>query len=294
MASLDEIFAKEFKKMMNDLKATSGYINLTDIPVPPEMVTMMQRSHSEMVAIYPMNDQYYSRLGNTMAILWRGTLKKRKFDYKGNFMTDKSGNFIYQDISCPGDCAAVVSSISIQVPLKYKPSENMSYVDMISRKLDDGSDETYFVYIIPKKYLYKINQTALVLSWNKLRVYYSGVQLAMQNGRYLYLYIIPHKPTRNGQHNYRVLMTKPSIDYSAELMLLNKYWLDNNIIFNPAICELNEPVRDTTNVAMFQLDGVIEDYVLLDPNKNLANVDNMEDAFFSAEDENDGTGDQSS
>lgn len=286
MASLDEIFAKEFKKMMGDLRATSGYINLTDIPVPPEMTSLMKRSHSEMVAIYPLKEQYYSRLGNTMAILWKGALRRRKFDYKGEFMKDKSGNFIFEDVTCPSDCAAVVSTISIQVPYKYKPSENMSYVDMISRTLDDGTTETYFVYILPKKYLYKVNQTALVLSWNKLRVYYSGVQLAMQNGRYLYVYIIQHKPTRNGQHNYRILMTKPSIDYDMELSMLNKYWLENNIIFNPALCELLEPVKGITNTALMELDGVIEDYVRLDPNKNLAGVEVVEDLFFDEEDEN--------
>jgi len=286
MASLDQIFARDFKRMMGALKATSGYINLTDIPVPPELVPMMNRARSDMVAIYPIQEEYYSKLGNTLALLWKGALQRRKYDYRGEYMRGKDGNFIWEPLSCPSDCAAVVSSISIQVPLKFKPKENMQYVDMISREREDGTREAYFVYLLPKKYLYKVNQTALVISWNKLKKYYSGVMLATQSGRYMYLYIIPYRPTRNEQHNYRILMTKPSIDYDAELALLHKYWIDNNVIFSPAYCELSEPVGDTLNMAVKEIDGVLDEYVRLDPNKNLAGVETLEDAFFSEEDEN--------
>lgn len=284
MASSDEIFFKEFKAMMNDLKAVTGYINLTDIPFPPELAGRMTQTSKEMVAISPIQDEYYSRLGNTLGILWgKAPLMRRKFDYKGNFITDKDGNYIWKDVNCPSECAAVVSDISIGVPTSHKPAEHLEYVDMVTRKTETGEVQRKFVYLLPRKYLYKINQTALVISWNKLRVYYSGIMLSMQSGHTLYMYIIPYKPTHNTYHNYRVIMTKPSIEYAEELTLIRQFWVSNNIIFDPAECELLEPVRGIQNVACQQIDGVLDNYVMFDSNKPLGELDSLEDDIVTGE-----------
>ena len=177
---------------------------------------------------------------------------RRKFDYKGEYIKDKNGRFVFEDVDCPMECEGIISDIPIGVPLKYKAPDGMQYVDLITKTVGDKKLRKY-VYIIPKKYLHKINQTALVLSWNKLRVF-SGAQ-----------------------HNYRVIMTKPSIDYAKELNAIRDYWLKNNIMFNPADCELDYQVNGVTNLAMIPFDGVLDEYVMFDVNKALGQEETLED-----------------
>ena len=37
MATSDENFAKEFVEMMNGLRANTGYLNISDVPIPPSL-----------------------------------------------------------------------------------------------------------------------------------------------------------------------------------------------------------------------------------------------------------------
>lgn len=271
--------------MMNELKSREGYVELNDIPMPESLYSKMHVDKRDMVVISPIDDEYYGKIGDSIAMLWgRGKLMRRKYDYKGEFIM-KDGNYVWTDVSCPSDCVAVVSDKSIGVPNSYKPKEHFEYVDMISRKVD-GVVQHKFVYIIPRKYCYKVNQTALVLSWTKLRVYYSGVNLAMQNGHRLFVYIIPYKPTSGTMHNYRVIMSKPSIDYAQELAEIQKYWVENKIIFDPAHCELYEQVRGLTNTAVQVFDGVLDEYIMFDSNKPLGEIDSLEDEIMEGEDGN--------
>lgn len=277
MASIDEVFFKEFNNMMQILKGTYGYVDLNDIPVPQELVSALKQSKKDMVVIGNITEKYYDNLNGSLALLWgKAPLKRRKYDYKGEFIKDKEDNFVYEDVTCPTDCLAVVSDRPIGVPTKFKPDEHFVFVDTVERNLD-GVVETKFIYIVPRKYCFKVNQTALVLSWNKLRVYYSGVIMAMQNGHSLYMYIIPYKPTLNSQHNYRVLLTKPSNNYNDEIALLHRFWVKNNVIFDHTQCEMAEPVRGITNPALIQLDGVIDEYVMFNPNKSLNHDDSIMD-----------------
>lgn len=274
--TLDEIFVREFNKMMNELKAAHGYINLTDIALPESLNSEMIRSNKDIVIIGKIDDEYYSKLSGTTPYLWgRGQLMRRAYDYRGEYII-KDGKHVWKEVTCPSECVAVVSDISIGVPTSHKPNDRLEYVDMISRKTPNGVEKKY-VYIIPKKYCYKVNQTALVLSWNKLRVYYSGIRVALQSGHMLYMYIIPHKPTSSVAHNYRVIMTKPSNDYANELVSIRDYWVENNIIFNPAQCVLSDQVKGMMNPALQQLDGVLDDYVMFDANKPLDIYASMED-----------------
>lgn len=277
MPSLDEVFAKEFRHMMNELKANTGYIQLSDIPMPPELAPYMKREVRDMVAVGKINDQYYGKLSDSTALLWgRTQLSRRKFDYKGEYLKDKNDKYILEPVECPQECEGIVSDIPIGVPLKYKPAEKMQYVDMLT-KVEDGKKIRKYVYILPRKYLYKISQTALVISWNKLRVFYSGMKVSLQTGHTLFVYIIPFKPTRDAQHNYRIIMTKPSIDYSWELETIRDYWLKKNVMFNPADCELDYQVKGETNLALSQFDGVLDEYVMFDQNKNMAYEETLED-----------------
>ena len=184
-------------------------------------------------------------------------------------MKDKNGNQIYIDVPCPHTCYGIATEININVPAKYKVSgENFEFVDYQERTNNDGSKERKYIYLIPKKYLYKINQTALVFSWRKLPKTYSGVALSLTNGSILYIHILPYrvgiKPA-----NYRIVHCKTTDDYTDELQKLRDYWLKIGFIFDPNQCELMEPYKDRDNMAYQRLDGSMDIYEKFDSTQSL-------------------------
>lgn len=280
MSTNEEIFYKEFNQMINQLKAMNGVVNIYDIPLPSFPFKVEQR---DLVAIGNIGVDYYSKLNDTEAILWsNGQLKRRKFDYKGEFMKDKNGNQIFVDVTLPHDCVAVISSIQIGVPLKFKSDEHFEYVDVINRNNPDGTKTPHYVYIIPRKYCFKLNQVALVINNNKMRVYYDGLGITLKNGNTIYLYTIPYKPSTQ-QRGYRVIHTKTSNDFTEELTAIRNYWLEQNYMFNPTKCVLNEGTKGRDNVALQVMSASLDEYIRLDPS---VSMDNQNEFVIEEEDYN--------
>lgn len=279
MASLDEIFFKEFNAMMYQRKGMTGQVNLNDIPLPPGAEKHLFVETRDKVRIVGISEEYFAKLDGTEALLWgRKQLYRRKFDYKGEFMRGKDGKYILQEVPCPTECVAVISKESIGVPNAFKSKEQSCYVDMISRKTATGTIHR-FVYIVPKKYCYKVKQTALVLSWNKLRRFYQGIGLSLTNGSILYMYVIPYNPNST-VHNYRVLHCKTSVDYTQEITVIKNFWVGNGIMFNPADCQLLDFVKGRENMAYFNLDSTEDMYEVFDATKPLGTEDTLEDVEF--------------
>ena len=265
MKTNDEIFAKEFKEMMQYRRGICDNKNLYDIPLPNGSENYFRKENHEMCIIRGIEDEYYSKLNNTEAIIWsKGQLRSRLFDYKGEFQKDKEGNIKKEDVTLPHGCIAIFSDVNIHVPNKYKPKDKelFEYVDYTEKEVDEeGNKKVKYLYIIPRKYCYKINQTALVISWNKLRVYYSGIKLSLMNGEFLYMCIIPYKPTQSNKP-YRVLKSKTTCDYNQEVSILKDFWVKNNVMFNPAV--LGVSLDKTENLAYERMDGVLDEYVKFD------------------------------
>lgn len=278
MPSLDEIFYKEFNQMLSQRKAQSGVLNLYELGVPVE-VSRGSISLNDKVYIDGINDKYYSKLDTTEAILLsRPSLSRRKFDYKGEFIK-KDGKYVLEEVDVHSGCVAILSDEKLGVPLKYKPEENFVYVDVMNKEKEDGTRVIKYIYILPKKYCYKLNQVALVISVNKLRVYYSGISMALQNGNVIYLYTIPYKPSK-AERSYRCLGTKTSLDFSEELTALKDFWLKNGVIFPSELCELSEGVRGRDNVAYEQFPQVLDSYVRYNPDKSLADTKDIPEQGF--------------
>lgn len=279
MASLDEIFFKEFNAMMYQRKGATGQVNLNDIPLPNGAEKHLFVETRDKVRIIGIQEEYFSKLHDTEALLWgRKQLYRRKFDYQGKFLVGKDGKYELQEVTCPQECVAVISKESIGVPNTFKSKEQSCYVDMITRKTPNG-EQHRFVYVIPKKYCYKIKQTALVLSWNKLRRFYQGIGLAMQNGSTLYMYVIPYNPNST-VHNYRVLHCKTSVDYTHEITVIKDFWIKTGVIFDPAQCQLLDFVKGRENMAYFTLDSTEDMYEVFDASKPLGTEDMLEDVEF--------------
>lgn len=270
MPSLDEIFYKEFNQMLSQRKAQCGVVGLYDLVLPDDVANGKIDTH-EKVFINGITDEYYSKLNNTENILLsRPNLKRRKFDYKGEFIK-KDDNFVYEEVDVHTGCVAIISKEKLGVPLKYKPNDDFIYVDMISKATESGEVDRRYIYILPKKYCYKLNQVALVISLNKMRVYYNGISMALQNGNVIYLYTIPYKPSKS-ERSYRCIGTKTSLDFSQELNSIRDFWLKNNILFDYQSCELYEGVKGRSNVAYEEFPQVLESYIRYNPDKSLADV----------------------
>lgn len=264
----EELFFKEFNAMVLSLRAYNGPVNIYDMPLPD---IHFHRELHEIAYIQGINTEYYNKLNDSEALIWKeGKLKRRKFDYRGEYMLDAEGNVLTEEVTLPQDCIAVVSEIQIGVPYKFKTEEPFAYVDMVKR-----NDKIYYVYIVPKKYCYKINQTALVLNTNKMRVYYQGIGLTLKNGSVIYLYVIPYKPTQK-EKGYRVLCSHTDVDYTNEFVAIRDYWLQNNYMFNPALCNLYEGTKGRNNAAMIEFPTVLDEYERFNMEKPMS-VDTLDE-----------------
>lgn len=283
----EEIFFKEFNQMMQQLKGYNGYKDLSEIPLPSTLQLTGALNH-DRVRITGINDEYYKALNDTEAMLWdKGALNRRKFDHRGEFMKDKQGNFLLEDVVVPQKCLAIVSDVKLGVPNGYSNKEGFTYVDYIQK-----DSLVKYIYIVPRKYLYKIKLTALVLSWYRLRSYYSGIQVSLTNGHILYMYVIPYRKSLT--QRARVLTCKDSVDYTAETDAILNYWVSNKIMFNPKDCIMSEYVRGRENMAFMLIDGVIEDYTPYDLSKSLDSAESAEELAQSGDFDYTSSGDNNS
>lgn len=268
MSTLDNLFYKEFINSMR-ARASVKPLNINSIPIPKLTKVGNRVAKTNLVLTRGISDTYYSKLNDSESLLWsKPNLKRRKFGAGGKFLKDKAGNVLLEDVTLPRGSVAIVSQLKVGVPLKYTPKEDFGYVDYVT---NPSTKEVHYIYIVPKNYCYKLNQTALVLSARPLRVYYEGISLYLQSGHQIYMYIVPYKPT-NSDKPYRVLLSKTSIDFSAEINLLLDSWVRAGIIFNKRLTALEEPVRGRTNVAYQMLNPVLDSYYKCDFEKSLADT----------------------
>lgn len=268
--SLDELFAKEFRATSQQRAGISGALSLYSLPLPESFSGKVEMTRK--VIVNGINDQYYSKLNKTECIHWtKPNLRRRRFGSDGQYIKGADGKVIADAVTLPQNCAAVVSTTRLAVPLKYKPKEAFDYVDFMSKKRPDGSVERRFVYIVPKCYCYAVNQLALVLSLNKLRTFYYGQAMVLQSGHTVYMYVIPFKPS-TVERSYRILKTKTRNDFGAEIDEIMKYWLGHNILYPIELTSLSEPVKGMMNVAYHVLSDTQDEFVRFDPNKSLADT----------------------
>lgn len=277
----EEIFYQEFMSMMHQRKAYRGVVALNDIPIQANDWVVDTR---DRVLIKGISEEYYSKLNDTEAILWtKPKLNRRKFDHEGKFImrSDDPTKFQLEEVTLPHKCVAIVSDVKIDVPysvvgknnkrVRYKASDGFEYVDVINKVNSDGKKVVKYVYIVPKSFCYKENHTALVISFNRLRSYYSGAQVSLTNGQYLYIHAIPYKPTSNVSKNYRVLKTQTSSqDYTEDVKNLISFWVSNSIMFNPNDCEMTEGYKGKENLAFELLPPVLDEFVTYDPLHSMA------------------------
>jgi hypothetical protein len=252
-SSLDALFYKEFYDTMR-ARSSRCTLDLFKLGVPD----LGERpANAKKVLLRGIQDEYYGKLNKSVAMLWtKPKLVKRKYGSDGKFLLDKNNQVKTEDITLPRDCVAVVSDLRLGVPLSHKTTEDFKYVDFFKTR----DNKVKYVYIIPRKYCFSVEETALILCSRPMRAYYEGMSVFLQNGHRVYLYVVPFKVT-SAPRSYRVLKTKVSTNYSSEIDCLISTWTRYNMCFSKKLTQLSEPVRDTSNVAYKVLGSTLDEYI---------------------------------
>lgn len=258
--SMDTLFKKEFKLMMEGRKSLAKSTDLANIPVPklPEM--LLGTPKLKLATVKGIETEYFERLNKQMVeIVPRTSLQKRQVLSDGSFRKDKNGKYVTDPVPVPHNSVAILSTLSIGLKnvvvkngkkIKYHTPEGFKYVDYI---IQNGVRK--YIYIVPKKHVYRYNLCALVLTQNKRKNFYKGARLALQNGVYIYLYVIPYTYRQN--IDQRILGVKPSYDFTKQYNLLLKAWQSKGILFDLSKTTLDDQVKGITNLAIEEYEGTI-------------------------------------
>lgn len=249
--TLEQVFIKEFKQAV----VLSGYKDIYNIPLPEE-ANNWRVSGTTLFIVQGVDDPYYGKLNKNLVskVPSDKRIARRVIDKAiRSFKRDEEGNFIYEDVPVPSGSMAVTSTCKTGLPFNYK-LQGFDYVDFIERS--DSSIE--FIYILPKKFLYQVNQTALVLSVKNMKNYSGMGYTTWKNGR-IFLHIIPYKPSTS-YIGSKVLKTGYSLNYSEEINLLLGYWMQIGLIPNIKLTEISTG----ENLALKKTDVGYEDYIPLE------------------------------
>lgn len=249
MSNLESEFIKEFKEEVGKFVVK----DITKVPLPNDVSSWKVR-HEEGFLVKAIEDEYYKKLNGTN--VWRlpknAVAKKRKIDRATRYyMRDSEGNFVYEEVKVPTKSIVVTSDVQLGLPYGYK-AEGFGYVDCV---VVNGT--RIYMYIVPKKYLYPVHQTALVVSVKNMKNF-EGVGYNTWRMGVIYLHIIPYNP--NAMYTgSRILSTKVGMDYSNEIMRIVKMWQEVGFIPNIKICE-----SSNGNLVTKMLDPGVSDYIPVD------------------------------
>lgn len=212
MATLDEIFEREFNQTRASLKVGSS---IYDLKLTPRTLP-----RQDFYSVQGIKEDYYSKLNDTnVYLLPRGQkLERRLLTSEGQFRVRKDGSYFTVSVSVPKNSLAVVSNRPIGLPFSYK-ADGFDYVDYMEIGGSSGDHKVKrYIYIIPKQYLYKVHFNALALSSKKMKSY-QGIAIKSWNLGVLNLCIIPYKPNRT-YANTVILLAKVGTDFSKEISSL--------------------------------------------------------------------------
>lgn len=267
MKTADQVFAKEFKDMMNGRRSMSGSFNLVDIPIPNMSSLLTNLGKGEVCLVKGLSEDFFDKLNNSeVQILTSQILMKRQVLSDGTFRVDSNGNYVFTQVPLKQGFVAIHSKKSIGLKRKvvingiekeHKLAEGFRYIDYFELK-----GERRYIYTIPKENVYPLNLCALIITPNKHRHFYKGCKLALQNGNYLYIYVIPFKNGRETR-GYRVIGTKASPYFDIEVNKLLSHWMQLGIIFDLNMTALENQVGGENNLGIMDLVGTlgIDDYI---------------------------------
>ena len=239
--SNDDVFAAEFSVMMTYRKNNGGATNpaysIPNIQVPKLPTLIKTKERSLYAKVLNISELYYDKLNEQLVeVIKDRIIKYRKPLNDGSYQKDEDGKVKLFDYHVDADSFVVKTTVNIRKSnyvrnsngefeldrsgkkIRYTESKGFGYIDY-----EDVDGVRYFLYSVPKKYLYKANMTALVLSSHAHPSSYYGYKLAFVNGLYYYLCVIKYRREQN-DNTSRVLGIADKVDFKPEISELLTMW----------------------------------------------------------------------
>jgi len=244
MATLDDIFKKEFNQTRNNLPNQG---NIYDLKLPTGSLP-----RRDFYTVKNISEDYYSSMNdcNVMVLPKGYPLTRRLLNSDGQFRVKKDGSSFTINVKLPKDSVAVVYNKPIGLPYNYQTKTGgYDYVDYYDMKDDDGNLlGRRYIYILPKSVLYKVNFNALALSTKKMKAF-AGLSIKTWGYGVLHLCVIPYKPNLT-YTSTQLLYAKGGLDFSKEISDVLSTLIRLGVVSNPT-----EYVLDTgENIAVTSLD----------------------------------------
>lgn len=227
---LESLFVREFKSAIRVI----GYKDIYKMPLPKDSKNW-QVSGCHLYGIKGIKDEYFGKLNGTVtkSTYTSKVVPKRRIEKATRgFEKGEDGTFVYEDISIPSGCVAVKSDVMIGLPFKYSLKEPLEYVDF-----EETPEGKLYTYFIPKKYLYRVNQTALVVSVKNMKNFSGSGYTTWENG-VVYIHVIPYNPKAQYVGS-RVLKTGITLDYSREIQNILACWMMEGIVPDLRLTQLS-------------------------------------------------------
>lgn len=192
-----------------------------------------------MYKVKDISDSAFEGLeGELVKKLPSGTVAKQRVINPVNrlFQKNEDGTYVYKDYPVSTGSIVVRSDKDLSIPFEYwkNPKEGYGYVDfVISREY--GME---FMYMLPRNCLYKVNQTALVLSVKDMKNY-MGMGYTTWNTGKIFLHVVPYNPN-SSYVGSKVLKTGNSLDYKKEITAIVNFWQENNVVPEIRLCALED------------------------------------------------------
>lgn len=275
-----ELTARELRKYAASLKTANMYKITDDALELPDYGFDEVVTRSDVRAIYEVHgieDEYYSKLNNTRVYEWnwRGisgnpsNLVRRRRKSYNRLDTTEDGREILDRMEKPDKSSVgVLSPVNIELPYEYNGQKDagLAYAD----RWDESGRQEYGYYI-PKKYLYKVHLTSLVLAqvnnagggYGTINAYAGKVYPTWQFGRVL-IAVTPYtKPTQydgdpsilRRRNRVRVCGAKVGDNWNDEFYALTQNLVEQGII--PHLDELGVISGDDQSF-------MVQDYVTMD------------------------------
>lgn len=243
---LDKIFVREFRDMIRNIRTQTTF-SINKILLPSVANTV---NPGIKLFIDGIVDPIYSSLNKTYVTKQEQKTITRNIYWNSGEIKDK------EDFHAGADRMIVRTENSINLPYKYQPSDKeLEYIDYRDINLDtyDTIPPTrFFYYAIPTKYLYRVTNTALVLSDKKKPNHYGGVRLMTTWGYYIYLYIVNVKGLKDIE-TQRIIDTDVNPARLKQLMSeVVQYLQTSEQVFNAPELEVSVPIDNSgsTNLAI--------------------------------------------
>lgn len=263
------VFQRDFKNMMLARRSRNPAFNLSKILVPefPELFPLdAYTAGGRLATVRGISEPYFKSLnGKTVEVVHGRSFDQRlgMLDKEGNitFRTNESG-VMTTKVSVPPRSVAVYSDVNIHLPnteerygkqVLYQPSEGFGYIDFVE---GNGKKSERYLYYIPMEAVYPYELAALVIAFSKHRAYFSGYQVALTNGYYVYMYSVPFKYRQNP--GYICVGVKPDPDFSAEMNKLIAYWDSKELIFPVELSTCESDFGESINLGIVSLPGTCD------------------------------------